>query len=224
MPGQRYDIHIHSEYSDASSSIEEIVTKSKERRLAIIAITDHFWPSRGSQRGGLGLIQQRRREIERLRSVTRRLQILDGAEVDILSDGELAEVAGGREQFDILIGSVHWGSDSRTWASAVAGAASHHEFDILGHYDGYLTSYQEKDGRKVAEVLASNDVLVELSSRYPPRNESFLELAKEAGCEFVFGSDAHMPREVGRIQKAKELAAALGLEVLSSRQVLKRFT
>ncbi|MGM0687530.1 MAG: PHP domain-containing protein, partial [Promethearchaeati archaeon] len=116
MPNQKYDLHVHSKYSDGTCSIADIIKKAKERRLAIIAITDHFWPSRGSQRGGLGLIRQRRREIEEYQSVNHKMRILDGAEVDILSDGELAEVSGGRDQFDLLIGSVHWASDSTTWA------------------------------------------------------------------------------------------------------------
>ncbi len=223
MPIPSYDLHTHSQYSDASCSVTEIVKKAKERRLAIIAITDHFWPSRGARRGGLSLIQQRRREIDQFRSVNRQLRILDGAEVDILSDGELADIAGGRDQFDILIGSVHWGSDSTTWASAILGAVSRYDFDILGHYDGYLTSYREDDGQKVAVALAENDILVELSARYPPRYESFLAYAKHAGCSFVFGSDAHMTKEIGRMKETQRLAAALGLEILPSNQVMKKF-
>ncbi|MFO7836896.1 MAG: PHP domain-containing protein [Candidatus Thorarchaeota archaeon] len=223
MPNQKYDLHVHSKYSDGTCSIADIIKKAKERRLAIIAITDHFWPSRGSQRGGLGLIRQRRREIEEYQSVNHKMRILDGAEVDILSDGELAEVSGGRDQFDLLIGSVHWASDSTTWASAVIRAASRYDFDILGHYDGYLTSYREEDGKKVAQTLADNDITVEISTRYPPRYESFLAYAKHAGCSFVFGSDAHMTKEIGRMKETQRLAAALGLEILPSNQVMKKF-
>ena len=52
-------------------------------KLETIAITDHFWPSMGSQRGGIKNIESRRYEIDTGRSDFPKLAILDGAEVDI---------------------------------------------------------------------------------------------------------------------------------------------
>ncbi|MHA1943823.1 MAG: PHP domain-containing protein, partial [Candidatus Thorarchaeota archaeon] len=111
------DLHIHSNYSDGETTIDEIVRRASSLKLKTIAITDHFWPSMGSRRGGKNLIEQRSHEIERNRSDYPELTILEGAEVDIQSNGDLAPVAGGLEQFDLIIGSFHWGTDSTRWVS-----------------------------------------------------------------------------------------------------------
>ncbi|MCK4566321.1 MAG: PHP domain-containing protein, partial [Candidatus Thorarchaeota archaeon] len=154
MFATRYDLHIHSSYSDGSAEISEIVQRANMLRLEAIAITDHFWPSIGSQRGGKNTIENRRTEIETARSGYPKIVILDGAEVDIQSNGSLAPVAGGLDQFDIVIGSFHWVSDSTTWASALIKALQKPKFQILGHWDGYLSSYLEEDGRVVAQAIA----------------------------------------------------------------------
>ena len=160
------------------------------------------------------MIKERRESIETLRGEYPQIRILEGAEVDINSDGTMAPVAGGLDQFDIIIGSVHWGSDSRHWASAVAGAANRERFEILGHWNGYLSSYRPEHGVMVAEALARNDVAVELSARYEPRYEDFLTLAKDNGCKFTIGSDAHHVSEIGRLKELIQLAKALDLPLI----------
>jgi histidinol phosphatase-like PHP family hydrolase len=211
MPAVQNDYHIHSRFSDGNTSIRNIVERAIKLRLETIAIIDHFWPSMGSTRGGAGLIKERRESIETIREEYPQIRILEGAEVDINSDGTMAPVAGGLEQFDIIIGSVHWGSDSRHWASAVTGAADRERFEILGHWNGYLSSYRQEHGTMVADALARNEIAVELSARYELRFEDFLTLAKDKGCKFTLGSDSHHISEIGRLKDQIQLACALEL-------------
>jgi DNA polymerase (family 10) len=211
MPAVQNDYHIHSSFSDGNTSIRRIVERAIKLRLETIAIIDHFWPSMGSTRGGAGLIKERRESIETIREEYPQIRILEGAEVDINSDGTMAPVAGGLEQFDIVIGSVHWGSDSRHWASAVTGAADRERFEILGHWNGFLSSYRHEHGIMVAEALARNEIAVELSARYELRFEDFLTLAKDKGCKFTLGSDSHHMSEIGRLKDQIQLANALEL-------------
>ena len=207
------DLHIHSSYSDGASSIEEIVQRAATLKLQTIAITDHFWPSSGSQKGGTNLIEQRRHEIEISRDNHPELTILDGAEVDIQSNGDVAPVAGGLEQFDLVIGSFHWHIDSARWASALVKALRRKEFQILGHWDGYLSSYREEDGWITAEALADAEVAIELSGRYSVVHVSFLELAKSFGCMFSLGSDSHHASTVGSLNFQEKLASSLNLDI-----------
>ncbi|MFW9845923.1 MAG: PHP domain-containing protein [Candidatus Thorarchaeota archaeon] len=214
MSDKNYDVHIHTDFSDGSSSVRAMVERGVKLRLGTIAIVDHFWPSMGARKGGISLVKERRETIELLREEYPQIKILEGVEVDIGSDGSLAPVAGGLEQFDLVIGSVHWGSDSRHWASAVTGAAERESFDILGHWNGYLTSYRQEHGAMVAETLAMNDIAVELNSRYELRYEEFLSLTRDKGCMFSVGSDSHHESEVGRIQEQLHIANALDLPLL----------
>jgi histidinol phosphatase-like PHP family hydrolase len=193
------DLHIHSHYSDGVSSIDEIIQRAASLKLKTIAITDHFWPSGGSRKGGKNTIEQRRHEIEIGRIDFPDLTILEGAEVDIHSNGDLAPVAGGLSQFDLVIGSFHRGTDSTRWVSALVKAVRKKEFQILGHWDGYLSSYREEDGWMAAEALAEAGIAVELNGRYLIKNIGFLELAKSFGCVFSLGSDSHDIGTVGKL-------------------------
>ncbi|MGY5864868.1 MAG: PHP domain-containing protein [Candidatus Thorarchaeota archaeon] len=213
------DLHIHSNYSDGETTIDEIVRQASSLKLKTIAITDHFWPSVGSRKGGKNLIEQRRHKIERNRDEFPKLTILEGAEVDIQSNGDLAPVAGGLEQFDLIIGSFHWGTDSTTWVSALVKALRKKQFQILGHWDGYLSSYREEDGKVAAEALATAGVAVDLNGRYRIENTDFLELAKTAGCVFSFGSDSHHISTVGKIDFQYKLAMSLELPIIHAKNI-----
>ena len=211
MNPRRSDRHIHSRFSDGAETIEAIVERAMQLRLDVIAICDHFWPSIGSNQGGIGLIRERREAIGVARAEFPKIRVLDGAEIDIIADGTFSQVAGGYEQFDLVIGSVHWGSDSSRWASAVVGASKRGVMNILGHFDGYLSTYRQADGEIVVAALAENDIAVELNSRYPPDNIEFLETARDQGCRFTLGSDAHWLNGVGRNEEQAKLADALKL-------------
>ena len=211
MNPRKSDLHIHSHFSDGVETIRAIVERAAQLRLEIIGIVDHFWPCIGSNQGGIGLIRERRGAIEAARADFPKIRVLDGAEIDIMPDGTFSQVAGGHEQFDLVIGSVHWGSDSSRWAPAVIGASKRGVMQILGHFDGYLSTYRQADGEIVAAALAENDIAVELNSRYPPDNIGFFETAKDQGCRFTLGSDAHWLNGVGRNEEQAKLADALNL-------------
>ncbi|MFW9806699.1 MAG: hypothetical protein ACFFFK_08225, partial [Candidatus Thorarchaeota archaeon] len=133
------------------------------------------------------------------------------------SNGELAPVGGGLDQFDLVIGSFHWYTDSTTWASALVKALRRKEFQILGHWDGYLSSYREEDGKIAAEALAEAGVAIELNGRYSVEHVEFLELAKSYGCVFSLGSDSHDSSTVGNLEFQEKLAASMNLDIIKIR-------
>lgn len=206
-----YDLHIHSEYSDGTASIRDIVQRASSIGLNTIAICDHFWPCLGSRKAGLKWIEERRDKIWNLRSVFKPLRILDGAEVDISSDGSHAVIAAPLDSFDIIIGSIHFSVSSTQWRSTIQKAVAKWRFDILAHWDGYLTSFREEDGIAVAQVLADNEIAVELSAHYISQYPEFFEIARDAGCEFTLGSDSHRLEYIGRLEEQLELVEALEL-------------
>lgn len=219
MTSYRYDLHIHSNFSDGLASVNEITEKAGMLHLEAIAIADHFWPSLGSRFGRKDIIENRRRQIEKKRFDYPNLLILDAAEVDIQSNGDLAPVEGGLSQFDLVIGSFHWVTDSTRWVSALQKALRKHEFHILGHWDGYLSSYKEEDGERAARLLAEAGVAIELSSRYDTKNPGFFEIAKSAGCRFTLGSDSHNKETIGQLEFQRKLAVDYELELVNPHEL-----
>jgi histidinol phosphatase-like PHP family hydrolase len=222
MQNTRYDLHIHSDYSDGTASVHEIVSRANTLGLDTIAFADHFWPSLGSRQGGKNVIMSRRREIETARSECPELEGLDCTEVDIQSDGSLAPVAGGLQQFDIVIGSFHWTTDSTQWASTLSKVVKNRQFDILGHWDGFLSSYREEDGDIAARVLAEAGVAIELNEKYMSEHTGFFERAKEYGCIFTLGSDSHSVETVGQLDYCKKMAADFNLQLVDPEYILKQ--
>ncbi|MBE0526624.1 MAG: PHP domain-containing protein [Candidatus Thorarchaeota archaeon] len=218
------DYHIHSEHSDGTDSIHNIVHRASVLKLKKIAITDHFWPSLGSQRGGQALIDRRRNEIEIARSEYPQLMVLNGTEVDIQSDGTLARVAGGLKQFELVIGSFHWVTNSTTWASTLKKALRDPQFHILGHWDGYLSSYRDEDSEAVVNLLAEAGVAIELSGRYVSEHPDFFELAMKAGCKFTLGSDSHSIETIGQLDFQKKLASDYDLHLIEFEELVKQTT
>ncbi len=215
MTKQRQDLHIHTKYSDGRIIVREAAERANTLNLEVIALTDHFWPSIGSQKGGMNVIQRRRTDIEDARNEFPSLKILDGVEVDITLDGQLEPVAGGLDQFDIIIGSIHYPCDSMRWERTLTRVLEKAKFDILGHWDGYLENFRKEDGESVASVLAEKNIAVELSLRYECQWEYFLEIARDQGCKFSLGSDAHWVDSIGRLEKQRQLAKGLNLPLVN---------
>ncbi|MFW9920038.1 MAG: PHP domain-containing protein [Candidatus Thorarchaeota archaeon] len=211
MDPANYDLHIHSDYSDGLASVRDIAKRASSEGLNTIAICDHFWPCLGSRKAGGKWIEERRDKIWNLRTVFKPLRILDGAEVDISSDGSHAEISAPLDSFDIVIGSIHFSASSTQWRSTIQKALNKWHFDILAHWDGYLTSFREEDGLAVARALADNGVAVELSAHYVSQYTEFFEMARDAGCEFTLGSDSHRLEYIGKLDDQIQQVRSLNL-------------
>ncbi|MDH4213966.1 MAG: PHP domain-containing protein [Candidatus Thorarchaeota archaeon] len=222
MQNTRYDLHIHSDYSDGKSSVHEIASRANTINLETAVVADHFWPSLGSCQGGKNIIENRRRDIETARLEFPSLAILEGVEVDIQSDGSLAPVAGGLEQFDIVIGSFHWVLDSYQWVSILSKVVKKKQFHVLGHWDGFLSSYREEDGDLAAQVLAETGIAIELNERYILEHTHFIERAKEYDCIFTLGSDSHSVETIGQLDYGKKIASDFDLNVVEPSYFLNR--
>ncbi|NOZ23983.1 MAG: PHP domain-containing protein, partial [Planctomycetes bacterium] len=83
------DLHVHSEWSDGTATIEEVALTAESMGYKYIAIADHTDSLRVF--GGLSAeeVLEKKEEIEQLRKKIKGIRILCGVEVDIKSDGTL---------------------------------------------------------------------------------------------------------------------------------------
>ena len=103
------DLHVHTNWSDGKSSIEDMARKAKKLGYEYIAITDHSPSSRIANGLSIERLYEKREELESVRKKVRGIQILMGSEVDILSDGTLDYPDSVLKDLDVVIASVHIG-------------------------------------------------------------------------------------------------------------------
>ncbi|WP_019972463.1 PHP domain-containing protein [Mycobacterium sp. 141] len=203
----RGDLHVHSNWSDGSAPIEEMMLAAKELGHEYCALTDHSPRLKIAN----GLSPERLREqldvIDDLRDTVAPMRILTGIEVDILEDGSLDQEPELLERLDVVVASVHskLAMDAASMTRRMLKAVSNPQVDILGHCTGRLvtggrgTRPESKfDADKVFTACRDRGVAVEINSR-PERRDPPTRLLKQAleiGCLFSIDTDSHAPGQL----------------------------
>ncbi|BCQ06647.1 PHP domain-containing protein [Mycobacterium heckeshornense] len=203
----RGDLHLHSNWSDGSAPIEEMMATAAALGHEYCAVTDH------SPRLTIanGLSPQRLREqlevIEGLRERFAPMRILAGIEVDILDDGSLDQDPELLERLDVVVASVHskLSMDAQAMTRRMVRAVSNVHVDVLGHCTGRLVAgnrgirpESKFDAATVFAACRDHGTAVEINSRPerrdPPRR--LIDLALKIGCNFSIDTDAHAPGQL----------------------------
>ncbi|BBX12233.1 MAG: PHP domain-containing protein [Mycolicibacter algericus] len=203
----RGDLHLHSDWSDGSAPIEEMMTTAVALGHDYCALTDH------SPRLTIanGLSPQRLRHqlevIDGLREHFAPLRILTGIEVDILDDGSLDQEPELLERLDIVVASVHskLAMESGAMTRRMVRAVSDPRVNVLGHCTGRLVTggrgrraESQFDAEAVFTACREHNTAVEINCR-PERRDPptrLMHLAHEVGCLFSIDTDAHAPGQL----------------------------
>src|SRR3984893_13888150 len=203
----RGDLHLHSNWSDGSAPIEEMMATAASLGHEYCALTDHS--PRLTIANGLSPERLRKQldVIDGLREQFAPMRILTGIEVDILDDGSLDQEPELLERLDVVVASVpsKLSMDSAAMTRRMVRAVSNPVTDVLGHCTGRLVDgdrglrpESKFDAEKVFTACRDHGTAVEINSRPerrdpPPR---LLNLALEIGCDFSIDTDAHAPGQL----------------------------
>ncbi|RPK54750.1 DNA polymerase/3'-5' exonuclease PolX [Streptomyces sp. ADI96-02] len=201
----RGDCHVHSDWSDGGSPIEEMGRTAAELGHAWAVLTDHS-PRLTVARG---LSPERLREqlavVDRLNESWAPFRLLKGIECDILSDGSLDQEPALLDRLDVVVVSVHseLRMDPAAMTRRLEAAVRHPRADVLGHCTGRLLSGRGRpesrfDADRVFAACAEAGTAVEINCRPerldPPR--ALLRRAVGAGVLFAVDTDAHAPGQL----------------------------
>jgi putative hydrolase len=220
----RGDLHVHSNWSDGSAPIEEMMRAAAELGHEYCALTDHS--PRLTVANGLSPDRLRAQldVIDELREEVAPLRILTGIEVDILDDGSLDQEPELLARLDIVVASVHskLSMDSTSMTRRMVRAVSGGDADVLGHCTGRLVTgnrgirpESKFDAEKVFTACRDHGTAVEINSR-PERRDPptrLLNLALEIGCEFSIDTDAHAPGQLDFLGYGAQRALDAGVPV-----------
>lgn len=211
------DIHTHTLLSGhAFSSLLENARCARENGLAIMASTDH-----GPRMPGANPAFFHFANLQVVPEVVDGVRVLKGIEANVLDDEGSLDVpdwilAG----LDLVLAGLHdvcisqAGREENT--TRLIRLMERGYVDVITHPGN---PYFPIDGERVVEAAARHGVLLELNNSSlrggvrPGSRENCLELARwmnQAGIPAVLGSDAHWCGDVGRLDKALELALAAG--------------
>ena len=201
------DLHLHSNWSDGSAPIAEMMAAAQSLGHEYCALTDHS--PRLTVANGLSpeRLRQQLDVIEELREQFAPMRILTGIEVDILDDGTLDQEPELLERLDVVVASVHskLKMEPAAMTRRMVRAVSEGQADVLGHCTGRLVEgnrgvrpESKFDAEKVFTACRDHGTAVEINSR-PERRDPptrLLKLALELGCDFSIDTDAHAPGQL----------------------------
>ncbi|MEU6657229.1 PHP domain-containing protein [Streptomyces sp. NPDC046900] len=201
----RGDCHLHSDWSDGGSPIEEMGRTAARLGHEWAVLTDHS-PRLTVARG---LSAERLREqldvVAGLNARWAPFRLLTGIECDILGDGSLDQEPELLDRLDVVVVSVHskLRMDAPSMTRRMIAAVRNPLADVLGHCTGRLVTGRgrpesEFDADAVFAACAESGTAVEINSRPerldPPRR--LLRRALDAGVLFSIDTDAHAPGQL----------------------------
>ena len=199
----RGDLHVHSDWSDGHSTIEELAQAAEDRGYRYLAICDHS--TSASYAGGLSpeKLQKQMAYIERfnVKNKTRKLRVLTGVECDIKPDGTLDLPDDLLRKLDIVVASIHSAFTQNVTARMIS-ACRHPLVDIIGHPTGRLISkrdgYQGLDLEAVMRQAAATGTALEINSYFErlDLNDLQAKRAVELGCRLAINTDSHRVQDL----------------------------
>ncbi|MEU3602718.1 PHP domain-containing protein [Streptomyces sp. NPDC006798] len=213
----RGDCHLHSDWSDGGSPIEEMGRTAIALGHEWAVLTDHS-PRLTVARGlTAGRLREQLAVVAALNERWAPFRLLTGIECDILPDGSLDQEPGLLAELDLVVASVHseLRMDRAPMTRRMVRAVENPLVDVLGHCTGRLLIGREhmRGGRRAtsgtrpesvfdpAEVFAAcaaSGTAVEINSR-PERLDPPMRLLAEAvaaGTYFAIDTDAHAPGQL----------------------------
>jgi DNA polymerase (family 10) len=191
-------LHCHSNYSDGSSTIEELALACRSAGYSYVGITDHSQAA--AYAGGLtpGDLARQSDEIDEVNTKLTDIRVLKGIEADILIDGRVDYDETTLARLDFVIASIHsrFNLDEAGMTHRMLAAMDNPWVSIIGHPTGRLLLARNPYPINLEAVLdkaAASGVAVEMNAD-PHRLDlgwRHLRQAAAKGVAISLGADAH---------------------------------
>jgi DNA polymerase (family 10) len=233
-PEIKGDLHVHTKWSDGTSSIEEIAKAAQKRGYQYVAICDHSKSLRIAHGLDETRVLKQIEEIDRINEKLKGFQILKGTEVDILTDGKIDHPDKVLGRLDFVVAAVHSGfkQEKEKMTKRIVRALENPFVHCLAHPSGRLLGARApyevdidevmKAAKKYGKVLEINATLERLDL-----DDIHCMKAKEMGIKVAIGTDSHHPDQLWMISLGVAVARRGWLETqdllntLSLKEILK---
>ncbi len=192
------DFHVHSDWSDGSNSIEEIVQVAKNFGYRFVCITDHSQSLRVANGLSESRVDKKIKKIQELNKKNSDFKIYCGTECDIKADGTMDYRNSVLKKFDVVYGGIHtsFKMDRPTATKRIVKAMENNYVHAVAHLTCRMIGRREPfdlDMEEIMDVAKKTDTFLEINA-FPDRldlKDTHVKLAKERGVKVILGSDAH---------------------------------
>lgn len=186
------DLHLHTDWSDGSNSVEEMAEKGIELGYEYILISDHGPSLQVASGISKAEFDDQRAEIEAANDELG-IAILHGIEANIIEDG-LDTSAEWLAECDIAVVSLHNRVSNPT--DHVCTVLEEYPVDIFAHPQNRIINEREPielDFERIMPVAAANDVIIEINAQ-PERLDLDWRAVKEYRdtVKYAVSTDAHV--------------------------------
>ncbi len=192
------DLQMHTDATDGSNTMEEMIEAALEKGYKYIAITDHSQRVTMAQGLDADGVKKQIEKIDKMNEKYDGIQILKGMEVDILKDGSLDLPEDILSMLDIRICAIHYNTNlSREDQTKRMIKAIENPFcDIIAHPTGRIISDREPYDIDLDQVMAAakeNNCILEINAQ-PDRldlSDKYIKKAVDMNVKLVISTDAH---------------------------------
>jgi len=192
------DFHVHTNASDGNSGLREMAEVAAKAGLKYICITDHSQSSAIANGQSPKRLSRQIEQIHKLNERMKGINILAGAEVDILANGSLDFDDKLLAELDFVIGSIHsgMGSPREKVTMRTLKAMDNPYLNCIGHPTGRLIGQREAMDIDIAAVIkhaGETHTALEVNA-HPWRldlKDTHCRMAIKDGVKLVIGTDSH---------------------------------
>ena len=228
------DLHVHSKWSDGTSSIEEIAKAAQKRGYHYVALCDHSQSLRIAHGLDETRLLKQIEEIDRINEKLKDFQILKGTEVDILTDGKIDHPDKVLRRLDFVVAAVHSGfkQEKEKMTKRIVRALENPLVHCLAHPSGRLLGARapyEVDIDEVMETAKKHGKVLEINATLERLDLDDIRCmkAKQMGIRMSIGTDSHHPDQMWMMSLGVAVARRGWLETkdvlntLSLKEILK---
>lgn len=192
------DLHVHTDWSDGTESIEGIARAAEAVGHEYINIADHSQSLKIA--GGLSEdeLELQLKEVRKVDKKMKDFTVLAGIEVDVKNRGDLDLDDSILKKLDVVVGAIHskFSMPEKEMTERIVEAMRNENLDILAHPTGRLIGRRdgyEIDVEEIFEEAAETRTALEINC-FPDRldlNGPHVRRAKELGAKIALGTDSH---------------------------------
>lgn len=208
------DFHLHSNFPIDSShdygsgTLEEIIQQGIEYGYKYIGLSDHA-PALGTHTTEqiVALVEKRTKFIQQLQLKYKSIRVLNGLEIDIAANGDLALPEEALKMLDYVVAGIHSShrSSKELITKRILKALESPYTTILAHPTGRLLNKRDSydaDWDEVFKLSAKNKKIMEINA-HPNRldlRDDLIRLAKKYDVKFTIDTDSHAVDQMENMQ------------------------